>query len=115
MNNKNLIIICITAIIIAAIVAGAAYMIMDKQVKTQEPKNITHNNNTTKIANNTTVEKISTDNNQQNNANTEQVEFNGKTHSENVADASASQQCAGMSAEQINSQVSKIEADGGMV
>ena len=60
MNNKNLIIICITAIIIAAIVAGAAYMIMDKQIS-KEQKNITQNN-TTKIANNTTVEKISNDN-----------------------------------------------------
>ncbi len=60
MNNKNLLIICITAIIIIAIVAGTAFMIMDKQVKTQE-QNTTQNNNTTKV--NTTVEKISNDDN----------------------------------------------------
>lgn len=73
MNNKNLLIICITAIIITAIVAGTAFMIMNKQVKSQEQK-IVQNNNTTKIANNTTVEKISNENNQQNTNNEKELQ-----------------------------------------
>lgn len=57
METKNVLIICITVLIIGAIIAGAAYMIMDKQIKLQEQKlNQTNNtNNTTKVINNTTT------------------------------------------------------------
>jgi hypothetical protein len=80
--------------------------------------NVTNNitNNTTGV--NTTVEKISNDDNQQsqvNNEKTEPLEFNGKTHSQNVAEAYASPQSAGMSYEQVDAQMRKEEADGGRV
>ena len=56
METKNVLIICITVLIIGAIIAGAAYMIMDKQIKLQEQK-LNQTNNTTKVINNTTVVK----------------------------------------------------------
>lgn len=46
-------------------------------------------------------------------SNSEPLEFNGKTHSQNFAEARASAQCAGVSDEQLNQLVAKEERDGG--
>lgn len=48
-------------------------------------------------------------------SNSEPLEFNGKTHSQNFAEARASAQSNGVSDEQLNQLVAKEERDGGRV
>lgn len=56
MNTKQIALICITIIVMGAIVSACAYTIMDRQIKLQE-KQLNQTNNT-KVINNTTVEVV---------------------------------------------------------
>lgn len=117
-TKRNILIIILVVVIgiFAIRTIGLMYNEQQKAKVTPIVNNTTHNN-TTHV--NTTVEKISTDNSQESqdtaSSNSEPLEFNGKTHSQNYAEARASAQSAGASDEQLNQIVSKIERDGGMV
>ena len=117
-TKRNILIIILVVVIGIFAIRTIGLMYTDQQKAKVTPivNNTTHNN-TTHV--NTTVEKISTDNSQESqdtaSSNSESLEFNGKTHSQNYAEARASAQSAGTSDEQLNQLVSKIERDGGMV
>lgn len=114
MDDKVLITIMISATLIVLASGILAYGMINATPKAViVTNNIT--NNTTGV--NTTVEHINSDATTSDSSNNEPIEFNGRTHSENVADAKASRdkggQCAGMTDEQIESMVSQEEAQGG--
>lgn len=114
-TKRNILIIILVVVIgiFAMRTIGLMYNDQQKAKVTPIVNNTTHNN-TTHV--NTTVEKISTDNNQESqSSNSEPLEFNGKTHSQNFAEARASQQSAGVSDEQLNQLLLKEERDGGRV
>lgn len=117
-TKRNILIIILVVVIgiFAMRTIGLMYNEQQKAKVTPIVNNTTHNN-TTHV--NTTVEKISTDNSQESqdtaSSNSEPLEFNGKTHSQNYEEARASAQSNGVSDEQLNQLVSKIERDGGMV
>ena len=114
-TKRNILIIILVVIIgiFAIRTIGLMYNEQQKAKVTPIVNNTTHNN-TTGV--NTTVEKISNDNTQQEAQSTsEPLEFNGKTHSQNYAEARASAQSNGVSDEQLNQLVAKEERDGGRV
>lgn len=115
-TKRNILIIILVVVIgiFAMRTIGLMYNDQQKAKVTPIVNNTTHNN-TTGV--NTTVEKISTDNNnhESQDSNSEPLEFNGKTHSQNFAEARASQQSAGVSDEQLNQLLLKEERDGGRV
>lgn len=116
-KNVQLAIIISVAIIIAAGIVTYGLMNANHE-KVIVVNNTTTNNNTTEVNTtkvNTTVEKINDDNNKAQDTTTEPLEFNGKTHSQNYAEARASAQSAGCSDEQLNELVAKEERDGGRV
>ena len=113
-TKRNILIIILVVIIgiFAIRTIGLMYTEQQKAKVTPIVNNTT--NNTTHV--NTTVEKISTDNSQESqSSNSEPLEFNGKTHSQNYAEARASAQSNGVSDEQLNQLVAKEERDGGRV
>lgn len=115
-TKRNILIIILVVVIgiFAMRTIGLMYNDQQKAKVTPIVNNTTHNN-TTGV--NTTVEKISTDNtnHESQDSNSEPLEFNGKTHSQNFAEARASQQSAGVSDEQLNQLLLKEERDGGRV
>lgn len=115
-TKRNILIIILVVVIGIFAIRTIGLMYTDQQKAKVTPivNNTTHNN-TTHV--NTTVEKISNDNtnHESQDSNSEPLEFNGKTHSQNYAEARASAQSNGASDEQLNQIVSKIERDGGMV
>lgn len=127
MNNKQLLAI-ILAIIIAGLIisVGCFYGLSQNKNTTNMTNNLTNNttaNTTGNITNNTThdntntQEKISDTNYEQNNK--EKLEFNGKTHEQNVQEAKKSRdegkQWAGVSDEDIERMISQEERDGGRI
>ena len=116
-TKRNILIIILVVVIGIFAMRTIGLMYNDQQKAKVTPIVNNTTNNTTHV--NTTVEKISTDNNnnyqESQDSNSEPVEFNGKTHSQNYAEARASAQSNGVSDEQLNQLVSKIERDGGMV
>ena len=115
-TKRNILIIILVVVIgiFAMRTIGLMYNEQQKAKVTPIVNNTTHNN-TTGV--NTTVEKISTDNtnHESQDSNSEPLEFNGKTHSQNFAEARASAQSAGVSDEQLNQLLLKEERDGGRV
>ena len=115
-TKRNILIIILVVVIgiFAMRTIGLMYNEQQKAKVTPIVNNTTHNN-TTNV--NTTVEKISTDNtnHESQDSNSEPLEFNGKTHSQNFAEARASAQSNGVSDEQLNQLVAKEERDGGRV
>ena len=115
-TKRNILIIILIVVIgiFAMRTIGLMYNEQQKAKVTPIVNNTTHNN-TTNV--NTTVEKISNDNtnHESQNTNSEPLEFNGKTHSQNYAEARASAQSNGVSDEQLNQLVAKEERDGGRV
>ena len=117
-TKRNILIIILVVVIgiFAIRTIGLMYTEQQKAKVTPIVNNTT--NNTTHV--NTTVEKISNDNNNNNyqesqDSNSEPLEFNGKTHSQNFAEARASAQSNGVSDEQLNQLLLKEERDGGRV
>lgn len=124
MDNKQLFLI-ILAIIIAGLIisVGCFYGLSQNKNTTNITNNTTKNitNNTTKnitdnmTKNANTPEKASNANNEQNNQ--EKLEFNGRTHEQNVQEAKQSRdegkQWAGATDEQIEEMISQEERDGG--
>ena len=80
-------------------------------------ENYTGNNTTQKLT--IKEEEILTQTEESYGQNNQKLEFNGKTHEQNVQDAKNSRdkggQWAGASDEQIEKAISKIEKDGGMI
>ena len=115
-TKRNILIIILVVVIgiFAIRTIGLMYNEQQKAKVTPIVNNTTHNN-TTHV--NTTVEKISTDNtnHESQDSNSEPLEFNGKTHSQNYAEARGSAQSAGLSDAELEQTISKIERDGGMV
>ena len=115
-TKRNILIIILVVVIgiFAIRTIGLMYNEQQKAKVTPIVNNTTHNN-TTNV--NTTVEKISNDNtnHESQGSNSEPLEFNGKTHSQNYAEARASAQSNGVSDEQLNQLVAKEERDGGRV
>ena len=115
-TKRNILIIILVVVIgiFAMRTIGLMYNDQQKAKVTPIVNNTTHNN-TTNV--NTTVEKISNDNtnHESQDSNSEPVEFNGKTHSQNFAEARASAQSNGVSDEQLNQLLLKEERDGGRV
>ena len=115
-TKRNILIIILVVVIgiFAMRTIGLMYNEQQKAKVTPIVNNTTHNN-TTGV--NTTVEKISTDNtnHESQDSNSEPLEFNGKTHSQNFAEARGSAQSAGVSDEQLNQLLLKEERDGGRV
>lgn len=115
-TKRNILIIILVVVIgiFAMRTIGLMYNEQQKAKVTPIVNNTTHNN-TTGV--NTTVEKISTDNtnHESQDSNSEPLEFNGKTHSQNYAEARGSAQSAGLSDAELEQTISKIERDGGMV
>lgn len=115
-TKRNILIIILVVVIgiFAIRTIGLMYNEQQKAKVTPIVNNTTHNN-TTHV--NTTVEKISNDNtnHESQDSNSEPLEFNGKTHSQNFAEARASAQSNGVSDEQLNQLVAKEERDGGRV
>lgn len=118
-TKRNILIIILVVVIGIFAMRTIGLMYNDQQkAHLNDVKNNMTNNTTNNTGVNTTVEKISNDNNnyqESQNSNSEPLEFNGKTHSQNYAEARASAQSNGASDEQLNQIVSKIERDGGMV
>ena len=117
-TKRNILIIILVVVIgiFAIRTIGLMYTEQQKAKVTPIVNNTT--NNTTHV--NTTVEKISNDNNNNNyqesqDSNSEPLEFNGKTHSQNFAEARASAQSNGVSDEQLNQLLLKEERDGGRI
>lgn len=114
-TKRNILIIILVVVIgiFAMRTIGLMYNEQQKAKVTPIVNNTT--NNTTHV--NTTVEKISNDNtnHESQDSNSEPLEFNGKTHSQNFAEARASAQSNGVSDEQLNQLVAKEERDGGRV
>ena len=115
-TKRNILIIILVVVIGIFAIRTIGLMYNDQQKAKVTPivNNTTHNN-TTGV--NTTVEKISTDNtnHESQDSNSEPLEFNGKTHSQNYAEARGSAQSAGLSDAELEQTISKIERDGGMV
>ena len=115
-TKRNILIIILVVVIgiFAMRTIGLMYNDQQKAKVTPIVNNTTHNN-TTHV--NTTVEKISNDNtnHESQDSNSEPLEFNGKTHSQNFAEARASAQSNGVSDEQLNQLLLKEERDGGRV
>ena len=115
-TKRNILIIILVVVIgiFAMRTIGLMYNEQQKAKVTPIVNNTTHNN-TTGV--NTTVEKISTDNtnHESQDSNSEPLEFNGKTHSQNFEEARGSAQSAGVSDEQLNQLLLKEERDGGRV
>lgn len=118
-TKRNILIIILVVVIGIFAIRTIGLMYNDQQKAKVTPivNNTTHNN-TTHV--NTTVEKISNDNTQESqDSNSEPLEFNGKTHSQNVEEAKSHRgtggQHSGSSDAEIEQFVSKIERDGGMV
>ncbi len=111
-TKRNILIIILIVVIGIFAMRTIGLMYNEQQKAHYNPIVNNTTNNTTGV--NTTVEKISTDNNNQEQQ-SEPLEFNGKTHSQNFAEARASAQSAGCSDEQLNQLVAKEERDGGRV
>lgn len=114
-TKRNILIIILVVIIGIFAIRTIGLMYTDQQKAKVTPIVNNTTNNTTHV--NTTVEKISTDNtnHESQDSNSEPLEFNGKTHSQNYAEARASAQSNGVSDEQLNQLVAKEERDGGRV
>ena len=114
-TKRNILIIILIVVIGIFAIRTIGLMYTDQQKAKVTPIVNNTTNNTTHV--NTTVEKISTDNtnHESQDSNSEPLEFNGKTHSQNYAEARASAQSNGVSDEQLNQLVAKEERDGGRV
>ena len=114
-TKRNILIIILVVVIGIFAIRTIGLMYTDQQKAKVTPIVNNTTNNTTHV--NTTVEKISTDNtnHESQDSNSEPLEFNGKTHSQNFAEARASAQSNGVSDEQLNQLVAKEERDGGRV
>lgn len=115
-TKRNILIIILVVVIGIFAMRTIGLMYNDQQKAKVTPIVNNTTNNTTHV--NTTVEKISNDNNnyqESQSSNSEPVEFNGKTHSQNFAEARASAQSNGLSDAELEQTISKIERDGGMV
>lgn len=114
-TKRNILIIILVVVIGIFAIRTIGLMYTDQQKAKVTPIINNTTNNTTHV--NTTVEKISTDNtnHESQDSNSEPLEFNGKTHSQNFAEARASAQSNGVSDEQLNQLVAKEERDGGRV
>ena len=122
MDNKQLLIIVLAIIIAGLIISiGCFYGLnQNKNIANKTTKNMTNNTsiNVTKISNDTNNnEKVSDSNNGQ--SNQEKIEFNGKTHSQNVEEAKqsrdAGKQWKGATDEQIEQMIAQEERDGGRI
>ena len=114
-TKRNILIIILVVVIGIFAIRTIGLMYTDQQKAKVTPIVNNTTNNTTHV--NTTVEKISTDNtnHESQDSNSEPLEFNGKTHSQNFAEARASAQSNGVSDEQLNQLLLKEERDGGRV
>ena len=114
-TKRNILIIILIVVIGIFAIRTIGLMYTDQQKAKVTPIVNNTTNNTTHV--NTTVEKISTDNtnHESQDSNSEPLEFNGKTHSQNFAEARASAQSNGVSDEQLNQLLLKEERDGGRV
>lgn len=114
-TKRNILIIILVVVIGIFAIRTIGLMYNDQQKAKVTPIVNNTTNNTTHV--NTTVEKISTDNtnHESQDSNSEPLEFNGKTHSQNFAEARASAQSNGVSDEQLNQLLLKEERDGGRV
>ena len=125
MDNKQLLIIVLAIIIAGLIIGIGCFYGLNQNTTNNMTKNTTNNmtNNTTinvtKISNEDTNnnEKVSDSNNGQ--SNQEKIEFNGKTHSQNVQEAKQSRanggQWAGATDAQIEEMIAQEERDGGRI
>ena len=117
--TKRNILIIILVVVIGIFARRTIGLMYNEQQKAHlnDVKNNMTNNTTNNTGVNTTVEKISNDNNnnQEQESYSEPLEFNGKTHSQNFAEARASAQSNGVSDEQLNQLLLKEERDGGRV
>ena len=117
--TKRNILIIILVVVIGIFAMRTIGLMYNEQQKAHlnDVKNNMTNNTTNNTGVNTTVEKISNDNNnnQEQESYSEPLEFNGKTHSQNFAEARASAQSNGVSDEQLNQLLLKEERDGGRV
>ena len=117
-TKRNILIIILVVVIGIFAMRTIGLMYNDQQkAHLNDVKNNMTNNTTNNTGVNTTVEKISNDNNnnQEQESYSEPLEFNGKTHSQNFAEARASAQSNGVSDEQLNQLLLKEERDGGRV
>lgn len=114
-TKRNILIIILVVVIGIFAMRTIGLMYNDQQKAKVTPIINNTTNNTTHV--NTTVEKISNDNtnHESQDSNSEPLEFNGKTHSQNFAEARASAQSNGVSDEQLNQLLLKEERDGGRV
>ena len=114
-TKRNILIIILVVVIGIFAIRTIGLMYTDQQKAKVTPIVNNTTNNTTHV--NTTVEKISNDNtnHESQDSNSEPLEFNGKTHSQNYAEARASAQSNGVSDEQLNQLLLKEERDGGRV
>ena len=114
-TKRNILIIILVVVIGIFAIRTIGLMYTDQQKAKVTPIVNNTTNNTTHV--NTTVEKISNDNtnHESQDSNSEPLEFNGKTHSQNFAEARASAQSNGVSDEQLNQLLLKEERDGGRV
>ena len=122
MDNKQLLIIVLAIIIAGLIISiGCFYGLnQNKNTTNNTTNNITNNTtvNVTKISTDyTNNEKVSDSNNGQ--SNQEKIEFNGKTHSQNVQEAKQSRanggQWAGATDAEIEQMIAQEERDGGRI
>jgi len=119
MDNKQLLIIVLAIVIAGLIISiGCFYGLnQNKNPVNNTTSNTTNNTtiNVTKISNDDTNnnEKVSDSSNQ------EKIEFNGKTHSQNVQEAKQSRdaggQWAGATDAQIEQMIAQEERDGGRI
>ena len=118
MDNKQLLIIVLAVIVAGLIISiGCFYGLnQNKNIANNTTNNTTVN--VTKIStDDTNNEKVSDSNNGQ--SNQEKIEFNGKTHSQNVQEAKQSRanggQWAGATDAQIEEMIAQEERDGGRI
>ena len=118
-TKRNILIIILVVVIGIFAMRTIGLMYTDQQKAKVTPIVNNTTNNTTHV--NTTVEKISNDNtnHESQDSNSEPLEFNGKTHSQNVEEAKSHRgsggQFSGSSDAEVEQFISKIERDGGMV
>lgn len=126
MDNKQLLAIILAIIIAGLIISiGCFYGLNQNNDATNITNNVTNTtnitasnmtNNTTDVDTDTQVEESDTYYEEEE---PEKLEFNGKTHEQNIEDAKRSRdeggQWAGATDEQIEEMVSKEERDGGRI
>ena len=122
MDNKQLLAIILAIIIAGLIISIGCFYGLSEKNTANTSVNLT-NNTTSNITNtttndDTTAQEKTTDTDYEQ-TNQEKIEFNGKTHSQNVQEAKKSRdegkQWAGATDEEIEEMISREERDGGRI